>query len=87
MKFAMAGKQNVQIIIVNVYVMVYFSSIILDADATSVVQRVALRTDDIPLGEQTVAQVTFYSFLLILNPLFIYLFFSTQFTQLLFRFM
>ncbi|XP_047367417.1 coatomer subunit zeta-1 isoform X2 [Vespa velutina] len=31
--------------------------IILDADATSVVQRVALRTDDIPLGEQTVAQV------------------------------
>ena len=36
----------------------YFS-IILDADATSVVQRVALRTDDIPLGEQTVAQVSF----------------------------
>lgn len=33
-------------------------SIILDADATSVVQRVALRTDDIPLGEQTVAQVS-----------------------------
>ncbi|XP_058810088.1 coatomer subunit zeta-1 isoform X2 [Phymastichus coffea] len=32
-------------------------SIILDADATSVVQRVSLRTDDIPLGEQTVAQV------------------------------
>ncbi|XP_048267920.1 coatomer subunit zeta-1 isoform X1 [Bombus terrestris] len=30
--------------------------IILDADASSVVQRVALRTDDIPLGEQTVAQ-------------------------------
>lgn len=33
--------------------------IILDADASSVVQRVALRTDDIPLGEQTVAQVIF----------------------------
>jgi len=47
--------------------MVYFSSIILDADATSVVQRVALRTDDIPLGEQTVAQVIFY--LLIVNYL------------------
>ncbi|KAG8042702.1 hypothetical protein G9C98_005337 [Cotesia typhae] len=31
--------------------------IILDADAASVVGRVALRTDDIPLGEQTVAQV------------------------------
>lgn len=31
--------------------------IILDADPVSVVQRVALRTDDIPLGEQTVAQV------------------------------
>lgn len=40
--------------------------IILDADATSVVQRVALRTDDIPLGEQTVAQVIF---LLVLIPL------------------
>ena len=37
----------------------YSFSIILDADATSVVQRVALRTDDIPLGEQTVAQVSF----------------------------
>lgn len=35
-----------------------FCSIILDADAGSVVSRVALRTDDIPLGEQTVAQVT-----------------------------
>ncbi|KAG1681223.1 Coatomer subunit zeta-1 [Nymphon striatum] len=30
--------------------------IILDSDASSVVQRVALRADDIPLGEQTVAQ-------------------------------
>lgn len=39
--------------------MQFFFRIILDADATSVVQRVALRTDDIPLGEQTVAQVIF----------------------------
>ncbi|XP_078035640.1 COPI coat complex subunit zeta [Augochlora pura] len=31
--------------------------IILDADASSVVPRVALRIDDIPLGEQTVVQV------------------------------
>ncbi|XP_014245756.1 coatomer subunit zeta-1 [Cimex lectularius] len=31
--------------------------ILLESDASSVVQRVALRTDDIPLGEQTVAQV------------------------------
>lgn len=31
--------------------------IILDADASSIVQKVAIRTDDIPLGEQTVAQV------------------------------
>lgn len=31
--------------------------IILEADSTQVVQRVALRTDDIPIGEQTVAQV------------------------------
>ncbi|KAJ8307085.1 hypothetical protein KUTeg_015169 [Tegillarca granosa] len=30
--------------------------IILDADASSIVQKVAIRTDDIPLGEQTVAQ-------------------------------
>lgn len=33
-------------------------SIIMDADSSSIVSRVALRTDDIPLGEQTVAQVT-----------------------------
>ncbi|KAL0267858.1 UNVERIFIED_CONTAM: hypothetical protein PYX00_010009 [Menopon gallinae] len=31
--------------------------IILEADSSQVVQRVALRTDDIPIGEQTVAQV------------------------------
>ncbi|KAJ4432132.1 Coatomer subunit zeta-1 [Periplaneta americana] len=31
--------------------------IIMEADSSAVVQRVALRTDDIPLGEQTVAQV------------------------------
>lgn len=36
----------------------FICSIILDADSTSVVSRVALRTDDLPLGEQTVAQVT-----------------------------
>jgi len=51
--------------------MIYFPSIILDTDATSVGQRVPLRADDIPLGEQTVAQVTFYFFvLLILNSVF-----------------
>ncbi|XP_069690399.1 coatomer subunit zeta-1 isoform X2 [Periplaneta americana] len=31
--------------------------IIMEADSSAVVQRVALRTDDIPLGEQTVAQL------------------------------
>lgn len=31
--------------------------IILEADPGAIVQRVALKTDDIPLGEQTVAQV------------------------------
>ncbi|KAJ9592989.1 hypothetical protein L9F63_015359, partial [Diploptera punctata] len=31
--------------------------IIMEADSSAVVQRVALRTDDIPLGEQTVAQI------------------------------
>ncbi|XKL59319.1 hypothetical protein PGB90_000335 [Kerria lacca] len=34
----------------------YYFSIILEADSGSVVQKVALRTDDIPLGEQTVTQ-------------------------------
>ncbi|XP_050294830.1 coatomer subunit zeta-1 isoform X2 [Anthonomus grandis grandis] len=32
--------------------------IVIDADSSSVVSRVALRSDDIPIGEQTVAQVT-----------------------------
>jgi coatomer subunit zeta len=36
-----------------------FYSIILEADSGAVVQRVALRTDDIPIGEQTVAQVSY----------------------------
>lgn len=31
--------------------------IVLEADSSQVAQRVALRTDDIPIGEQTVAQV------------------------------
>lgn len=35
-----------------------FYRIILEADSGAVVQRVALRTDDIPIGEQTVAQVS-----------------------------
>ena len=33
--------------------------IVLESDPTEVANRVALRTDDIPLGEQTVAQVMF----------------------------
>ncbi|KAH1007278.1 coatomer subunit zeta-1 [Dendroctonus ponderosae] len=33
------------------------SGIIIDADSSSVVSRVAVRSDDIPIGEQTVAQV------------------------------
>lgn len=41
---------------------VFFYSIILEADSAAVVQRVALRTDDIPIGEQTVAQVSYHSF-------------------------
>lgn len=42
-----------------------FYRIILEADSGAVVQRVALRTDDIPIGEQTVAQVNycFYEYL------------------------
>ena len=34
------------------------NGMILEADPTTLVSRVALRTDDSPLGEQTVAQVT-----------------------------
>lgn len=41
------------------------SRILLDADASSVVSRVALRTDDIPIGEQTVAQVSVFSSVLV----------------------
>lgn len=36
----------------------YICSIILDADPASVQKRVDLRNDELPLGEQTVAQVT-----------------------------
>ena len=32
--------------------------IILEADPSAVAMKVAIRTDDIPLGEQTVAQVS-----------------------------
>lgn len=40
-------------------VLIFFlSRIIIEADPGSVVSRVALRNDDIPIGEQTVAQVT-----------------------------
>lgn len=56
MKSAMEGNL-IAIFNLMFYVNTVFS-IILDADAGSVVSRVALRTDDIPLGEQTVAQVT-----------------------------
>ena len=35
------------------------SRIILEADPNAVVQKVAIRNDDIPLGEQTVAQVNY----------------------------
>lgn len=37
---------------------ILFFSMILDADPSSVVKRVDLRNDDIPIAEQTVAQVT-----------------------------
>lgn len=36
----------------------HIHSIILEADPSAVVKRVDLRNDDIPIGEQTVAQVT-----------------------------
>ena len=37
--------------------MIFFFSIILDSDSTSIVQKVSLRNDDLNLGEQTMAQV------------------------------
>jgi coatomer subunit zeta len=36
--------------------------VLLEADPAAVVARVAIRTDDIPLGEQTVAQVCLFRF-------------------------
>lgn len=36
----------------------YHCRIILEADPSAVVKRVDLRNEDIPIGEQTVAQVT-----------------------------
>ena len=35
----------------------FFFRIILDCDSSSIVSKVAIRTDDIPIGEQTVSQV------------------------------
>lgn len=40
------------------YFFLIMCSIILEADPSAVVKRVDLRNDDIPIGEQTVAQVT-----------------------------
>ncbi len=37
---------------------IYFSRIILESDPMLITQRVQLRQDDIPLGEQTVSQVS-----------------------------
>lgn len=56
MKFVMEG--ILFFFLFDIRLKFIFLRIILDADAGSVVSRVALRTDDIPLGEQTVAQVT-----------------------------
>lgn len=47
-----------QLKILNLWIFLFsFNSIILEADPTAVSYRVALRNDDIPIGEQTVAQV------------------------------
>ena len=47
--------------------------IVMECDAMNLVQRVAVRNEDIPLGEQTVAQVRNKEniFKLLCNPLFI----------------
>ena len=36
--------------------------VVMESDPASLVQRVAVRSEDIPLGEQTVAQASTYSF-------------------------
>ena len=46
--------------------------IVLESDPQEVVNRVALRTDDIPLGEQTVAQVRWFNLSLEFNMSFLY---------------
>lgn len=51
-------KKNYQKIANLIYIQFPSFSIILDADPSSVVKRVDLRNDDIPIAEQTVAQVT-----------------------------
>lgn len=58
MKFVMEGKCCHQIFNKFVSKYIFFCRIILDADPSSVCKRVDLRNDDIPIGEQTVAQVT-----------------------------
>jgi len=61
-----------------------FCSIILESDPILVAQRVAFRSDDIPLGEQTVASVCYSSFLPSFQypPCFIVLCFIIYFVML-----
>lgn len=57
MKSVMAGELDVEYTECLLNIVDYFR-IILDADPSSVQKRVDLRNDELPLGEQTVAQVT-----------------------------
>jgi len=62
MKFVMEGKHRIATIKCSISTgrsfRLYVFRVILEADPGCVVQKVALRTDDIPIGEQTVAQVS-----------------------------
>jgi hypothetical protein len=56
MKYVMMGNRKRKISIE--LKQIYFSRIILESDPMLITQRVQLRQDDIPLGEQTVSQVS-----------------------------
>lgn len=68
MRFVMEGKHkaykqcshwiNSLFILDKTFYLLLYHRIILEADPSAVVKRVDLRNDDIPIGEQTVAQVT-----------------------------
>jgi len=58
MKFLMMGKKKLNFFLKKKKRIFFFRRIILESDPMLITQRVQLRQDDIPLGEQTVSQVS-----------------------------